>query len=65
MITDPQNPYALAKDTLRKFLFELQKQHAFDCKWIRLFYMYGDGQNPNSLLSQLQIALARAIKNLT
>ena len=29
----------------------------FDCKWIRLFYMYGEGQNPNSLLSQLQTAL--------
>jgi len=57
MITDPKNPYALAKDTLRKFLFELQKKHAFDCKWIRLFYMYGEGQNPNSLLSQLQRAL--------
>jgi nucleoside-diphosphate-sugar epimerase len=57
MITDPQNSYALAKDTLRKFLFELQKQHPFDCKWIRLFYLYGEGQNANSLLSQLQRAL--------
>ncbi len=57
MITDPQNPYALAKDTLRKFLFELKKTTDFDCKWIRLFYMYGEGQNSNSLLSQLQSAL--------
>jgi nucleoside-diphosphate-sugar epimerase len=57
MITDPQNSYALAKDTLRKFLFELQKQHPFNCKWIRLFYLYGEGQNANSLLSQLQRAL--------
>ena len=36
MITDPQNPYALAKDTLRKFLFELEKKiilivSGFDC----------------------------------
>ena len=59
MITDPQNPYALAKDTLRKFLFELKKKHPFDCKWIRLFYMYGEGQNANSLLSQLQTALTK------
>ncbi len=59
MITDPQNPYALAKDTLRKFLFELKKKYEFDCKWIRLFYMYGEGQNPNSLLSQLQNALEK------
>ena len=57
MITDPQNPYALAKDTLGKFLFELKKKNDFDLKWIRLFYMYGAGQNSNSLLSQLQAAL--------
>jgi nucleoside-diphosphate-sugar epimerase len=57
MIADPQNPYALAKDTLRKFLFEFRKNHEFECTWIRLFYMYGEGQNPNALLSQLQTAL--------
>lgn len=57
MLTDPQNPYALAKDTLRKFLFELKKSHDFDCTWIRLFYMYGEGQNANALLSQLQNSL--------
>ncbi len=62
MIADSQNAYALAKDTLRKFLFELQKQNEFDCKWIRLFYMYGQGQNPNSLLSQLQRALENGDK---
>lgn len=57
MIADPQNPYAIAKDTLRRFLFELKKKQEFDCTWIRLFYMYGQGQNPNSLLSQLESAL--------
>ncbi len=62
MISDPQNPYALAKDTLRKFLFELRKKNKFSCKWIRLFYMYGEGQNSNSLLSQLQVALANGEK---
>ena len=59
MESDPQNPYALAKDKLRKFLEELQKQNSFTLKWIRLFYMYGKGQNPNSLLSQLEIALQK------
>ncbi len=62
MVTDPQNPYALAKDTLRKFLFELRKKIEFDCTWIRLFYMYGEGQNPNALLSQLQTALENGDK---
>ncbi|MGH2563543.1 MAG: NAD-dependent epimerase/dehydratase family protein, partial [Ginsengibacter sp.] len=39
-----------------------KKKNEFSCKWIRLFYMYGEGQNPNSLLSQLQIALSNGDK---
>jgi dTDP-6-deoxy-L-talose 4-dehydrogenase (NAD+) len=57
MPADPANPYAQAKDALRKQLEYLQQTAAFDLKWIRLFYMYGKGQNSNSLLSQLQKAL--------
>jgi len=57
MSVQPDNPYALAKDTLRKFLHELQKTNPLCLKWVRLFYMYGKGQNPNSLLSQLENAL--------
>ncbi|MCK7555869.1 NAD(P)-dependent oxidoreductase [Chitinophaga sedimenti] len=53
----PDNPYALAKDTLRKFMTELQKQQPFTFRWVRLFYMYGKGQHPKSLLSQLERAL--------
>ncbi len=58
MIPEPANPYAVAKNELRIFLEELQTQFAFSLKWVRLFYMYGKGQNPNSLLSQLDKALA-------
>jgi nucleoside-diphosphate-sugar epimerase len=57
MQTDPANPYALAKDTLNKFLRELSKTDPFILKWVRLFYLYGPGQNPGSLFSQLQKAL--------
>jgi len=57
MESDPQNPYAIAKDELRKFLEDLQHENHFTLKWIRLFYMYGKEQNPNSLLSQLERAL--------
>ncbi len=56
--TLPGNPYAIAKDTLRKELEILTKHHSFFLKWVRLFYMYGQGQNPNSLLSRLEQALA-------
>ncbi len=58
----PANPYALAKDSLRKFLEQLQKQIDFDLKWIRLFYMYGKGQSSNSILSQLEAALEKGDK---
>jgi len=57
METKPDNPYGLAKDTLRKFLEQLQKKINFEFKWIRLFYMYGKGQSSNSILSQLDKAL--------
>jgi dTDP-6-deoxy-L-talose 4-dehydrogenase (NAD+) len=55
--TDPQNPYALAKDSLRKFLTQLQTKYEFQLKWLRLFYMYGPGQSEKSILSQLDKAL--------
>lgn len=54
----PHNPYALAKDTLRRFLQELQKKYPFKLKWMRLFYTYGHGQMGSSLLSQLEKAVA-------
>lgn len=57
MVAKPANPYAIAKDELRKQLQHLQTQIEFKLKWVRLFYMYGTGQNPNSLLSQLDRAL--------
>jgi dTDP-6-deoxy-L-talose 4-dehydrogenase (NAD+) len=57
MLTDPGNSYALAKDTLNKFLKELSTVEPFILKWVRLFYLYGKGQNPGSLFSQLQDAL--------
>lgn len=58
----PVNPYGLAKDSLRKELERMQQDYNFTLKWVRLFYMYGRGQNPNSLLSQLEKALATGEK---
>lgn len=57
MPSAPANPYALAKDTLRKSLQALQQNIRFNLKWIRLFYLYGKGQNSKSLFSQLQKAI--------
>jgi nucleoside-diphosphate-sugar epimerase len=67
--THPGNPYAQAKDRLRQFLERQQPAvpqeqavQPFALKWVRLFYMYGKGQNPNSLFSQLDKALANGDK---
>jgi nucleoside-diphosphate-sugar epimerase len=57
MLSIPSNSYATAKNNLRLQLIELMNSIPFSLKWVRLFYMYGKGQSPNSLLSQLQSAL--------
>lgn len=56
--TAPANPYALAKDTLHKFLRQLCVHRPFALQWARLFYMYGEGQNPRSLMGSLERAAA-------
>ena len=58
MEVHPANPYAIAKNTLREKLQRLEINHEFSLRWVRLFYMYGEGQNPNALLSQLSRSLA-------
>jgi dTDP-6-deoxy-L-talose 4-dehydrogenase (NAD+) len=55
--TKPENSYAVAKDSLRKFIVNLQKKHSFIYKWIRLFYMYGEGQSKTSLMYLLDRAI--------
>lgn len=61
--TFPNNPYAIAKDTLRRFLEFKKTQHHFDFLWLRLFYMYGEGQSANSIIPQLEEALAKGEKS--
>lgn len=57
LLTNPSNSYAIAKDTLRKFIEELCKQFEFNYRWIRLFYMYGEGQSEKSLIALLDKAI--------
>ncbi|MHA1284396.1 MAG: NAD-dependent epimerase/dehydratase family protein [Promethearchaeota archaeon] len=54
---NPITPYGLAKDVLRRFIQELNKKYQFHFRWIRLFYLYGKGQNPKALIPQLDKAL--------
>jgi dTDP-6-deoxy-L-talose 4-dehydrogenase (NAD+) len=53
----PVLPYAAAKHMLHQQLKHLQHQQDFLLKWSRLFYMYGSGQNPRSVLAQLDTAI--------
>ncbi|NYH07400.1 NAD-dependent epimerase/dehydratase family protein [Pseudomonas moraviensis] len=53
----PSNPYGLAKHTLHLFLQNLAQEHPFTLQWARLFYLHGEGQNPNSLLAALDRAV--------
>jgi nucleoside-diphosphate-sugar epimerase len=57
MDVDPIVPYAIAKNELRIELEKLCKQYQVNFKWVRLFYMYGRGQNSSSLFAQLDKAI--------
>lgn len=57
--TAPVTSYGLAKDMLHKSLRLLQRITPFELVWIRLFYVYGDGQSPDSIIPQFDAALER------
>jgi dTDP-6-deoxy-L-talose 4-dehydrogenase (NAD+) len=58
-MAQPSNPYGAAKDALRRELESLSKQSPLDLRWLRLFYLYGEGQSPTSLYSLFRAAVAR------
>lgn len=55
--TDPITTYGSAKDTLRRQLEALQRVEDFSLTWIRLFYVYGEGQPATSLWPMVRAAL--------
>jgi dTDP-6-deoxy-L-talose 4-dehydrogenase (NAD+) len=55
--TNPNTPYGIAKDLLRRELFEIQLRQNFELTWARIFYPYGDGQSEMSIYSQLRAAM--------
>lgn len=57
METKPENPYGLAKDTLRRELQTRTMDTDVIFQWARLFYMFGPGQSKTSLFSLLQKAI--------
>lgn len=59
MTPAPHLAYPLAKNTLRAQLELLSAEKEFRLCWARLFYMYGEGQAPTSLRSQLLESISR------
>ena len=56
--TAPVAAYGRAKDLLRSHLQKLVDTSGLQLTWLRLFYLYGPGQAPSSLYSQLRAAIA-------
>lgn len=63
MSCKPVTTYAQAKCALHEYLLELAQRHSFELCWLRMFYLYGDGQFPTSLYSQLKSALETGKKS--
>lgn len=60
--TAPCTCYGFAKDTLRKMLSFLTNDTETQYIWARLFYPYGEGQNPKSFVPLLTSAITRGDK---
>ena len=58
----PDNPYGCAKNLLRQKLERLQRTINFNLNWLRLFYVYGEGQAKTALLPQLKAAIEHGDK---
>ncbi len=59
MDCSPVTAYGEAKLELFRRLEPLATKHGASLKWLRLFYMFGEGQNERSLIPQLEKALLR------
>ncbi len=58
-LTDPINLYAIAKDCLRRTVRNICESSGVDWCWVRIFYPYGEGQNPNSILPSLEESIKK------
>lgn len=57
-MTNPISSYAIAKDSLRRTIASLCEGKDVTWCWLRIFYPYGAGQNPMSLLPSLEKAIS-------
>lgn len=57
--THPCTQYGIAKDRLREALLVLSQKLEFNMTWLRLFYLFGEGQSEKSLYRSLHAAIER------
>lgn len=57
MVVKPSTPYGYAKNSLYGQINFLKQAFPFNFTWARLFYVFGEGQAPNSLYSQLRMSV--------
>jgi dTDP-6-deoxy-L-talose 4-dehydrogenase (NAD+) len=55
--TNPLNCYSIAKDSLCRYISNRLSHEDIQWSWLRVFYPYGEEQNPNSLLPSLDRAI--------
>ncbi len=54
--TQPRNPYGIAKDFLRRAIRNLCHEQNVGFQWLRIFYIYGDDINNQSIFNKLLLA---------
>ena len=59
---NPQTPYAIAKNELRKYLESYCKSKGCKFQWLRGFYLYGDDKYGNSIFCKLRQAVVEGKK---
>jgi nucleoside-diphosphate-sugar epimerase len=57
----PATPYALAKAEVFKALSQMLPQHGIEFAWCRLFYLYGEGEDPRRLVKYVRAQLAAGV----
>lgn len=56
-LIDPATLYGVAKDALRRMVLRDAEQHGHSVAWGRIFWLYGPGEGPGRLVSDVAAAL--------
>ena len=55
--SNPITNYAISKNMLREYIEKLKITNNFIFQWVRIFYVYGEGQDKDTILGQLDHAI--------